>query len=247
MGSGTAWLAARAPGRARTRWPWRSLPPGRRRAPPPASSPPEGRLPAAVSARHRRLFPRSPARSLGDRGRARGARRSRAGRLPLRAPPHGQRLPPPRPLRARSRRRVAAQTPARPLLLADLRLHQGPHAASSPPPPSRAPAVQSAVGATTPTHCWSSRRSSTASDIFQLGDNGVLTADQQAHRPHRLEAETRAGCRPPARRSPPTPSTRRSSPAATPAAPGRLVALNSSTGALRWFRNLPSPAASPLR
>lgn len=82
--------------------------------------------------------------------------------------------------------------------------------------------------------------------IFQLADNGVLTAldRQNGH----LLWQRKIG-----QLSASTPAVTANTVYATilssghPRVPGRLVALNSATGQLRWFRSLPSPSeSSPL-
>jgi outer membrane protein assembly factor BamB len=82
--------------------------------------------------------------------------------------------------------------------------------------------------------------------IFQLADNGVLTALNRhtgevlwQHHVGRLSASTPAV----------TASTVYATVLASghPRVPGRLVALNAATGQVRWFRSLPSPSeSSPL-
>lgn len=82
--------------------------------------------------------------------------------------------------------------------------------------------------------------------IYQLGDDAILSAiDKRAGHAHWTRALGRLSASSPAVTANTVYVTILSS--GHPRKPGRIIALNSTTGAIRWFRSLPSPSeSSPL-
>ncbi len=149
------------------------------------------------------------------------------------------------PTRASFRSRPhAAHARPRTLRLAVLRLHQEPHPLLPRPravhPPFRRLWVHNGGALLEFPPVIS------GDHIFQLADDGMLERDQQAHRPHLLEAAPglAVGLHPRGRRRH---RLRDRARARGRRQEGRVVALDDATGGMRWSRALPSPSeSSPL-